>query len=480
MTVQNQSEEAAESTTARSEVTQLLSWPVMAFLIIACTGSIAQLSAASEYGLGAITIYLIPAILFMIPSALISAELATGWNGGVFAWVQEAFGDRLGFQAIWLQWIQSVALYPTLLAFAAASLAYAFGKPNLAENGAYTGIIILVIFWIATLVAFRGLNASARLSTVGLTLGTLIPGAALILLMFIWLGKGEPSAVPLQASDIIPTWNGISSLVLIIGTFIAFAGLEVNAVHIREMRNPGRNYPKGVALAVVIIFIMYVLGTISIAVAVPTSQLNLDAGAAQALVAYMTGLNAGLGGRVLSFLLAFGSLAAAATWVIGPSRGLLLVGRKGYLPQRLQATNQQDVQVPILVVQAIIVSVLAIAFVLIPSVSNAFWVLQTITVELYMLMYVLMFLSGWRLRSKRPDVPRAFRVPGMTLVAALGVFAAVSAIAIGFIPPSQLGSSVPPAAYALGILAGVLILAIPPQIIYHFRRPNWLPKQGEE
>ncbi|MCB0257698.1 MAG: amino acid:proton antiporter, partial [Anaerolineae bacterium] len=77
MTVQNQSEEAAESTTARSEVTQLLSWPVMAFLIIACTGSIAQLSAASEYGLGAITIYLIPAILFMIPSALISAELAT-------------------------------------------------------------------------------------------------------------------------------------------------------------------------------------------------------------------------------------------------------------------------------------------------------------------------------------------------------------------------------------------------------------------
>lgn len=65
----------------------------------------------------------------------------------------------------------------------------------------------------------------------------------------------------------------------------------------------------------------------------------------------MTGLNAGLGGRVLSFLLAFGSLAAAATWVIGPSRGLLLVGRKGYLPQRLQATNQQDVQVPILVVK---------------------------------------------------------------------------------------------------------------------------------
>ena len=447
----------------------------MAFLIIACTGSIAQLSAASEYGLGAIFIYLIPALLFMIPSALISAELATGWDGGVFVWVREAFGDRLGFQAIWLQWIQSVALYPSLLAFAAASLAYAFNQPSLAQNGLYTGAVILIIFWAATMVAFRGLNASARLSSIGLILGTLIPGASLILLMFIWLAKGESSAVPLQASDIVPTWNGISSLVLIIGTFIAFAGLEVNAVHIRRMRNPGRNYPKGVALAVVAIFTIYVLGTISIAVAVPTSQLDLDAGAAQAFVVYMTGLGAGFGGRVLSFLLAFGALAAAATWVIGPSRGLLLVGRKGYLPPKLQTVNSQNVQVPILLVQAVIVSILAIAFVLIPSVSSAFWVLQTITVELYMLMYVLMFLSGWRLRSKRPDVPRAFRVPGMTLVAALGVFAAVSAIAIGFIPPSQLGSSVPPAAYALGILAGVLILAIPPQIIYHFRQFKVMP-----
>ena len=462
-----------------SDLRQLLSWPVMAFLIIACTGSIAQLSAASEYGLGAITIYLIPALFFMVPSALISAELATGWEGGVFIWVREAFGDRLGFQAIWLQWIQSVALYPSLLAFAAASLAYAFGDPTLAQNGLYTGAIILVIFWTATLVAFRGLNASARLGSYGLVLGTLIPAAALIILMVIWLAQGKPAAVPLQVSDIVPPYNGISSLVLIIGTFIAFAGLEVNAVHIREMRDPGRSYPKGVALAVVIIFVMYVLGTISIAVAVPTKQLDLDAGAAQAFVTYMTGLGWGLGGRVLSFLLAFGALAAASTWVIGPSRGLLLVGRKGFLPQRLQAVNRNDVQVPILIIQAIIVTILSIAFVLIPSVSSAFWVLQTITVELYMLMYVLMFAAGWRLRRTRPDVPRSFRSPLLPLLAVLGILAALGAIAIGFVPPSQLSSDTSPLRYAGALLVGIVILAIPPQIIYAFRRPSWLPPKQE-
>lgn len=276
----------------------------MAFLIIACTGSIAQLSAASEYGLGAITIYLIPALFFMAPSALISAELATGWEGGVFTWVREAFGDRLGFQAIWLQWIQSVALYP--------SGGFCRGITRLCLWRPYPG---------AERAIYRRNHSRDLLDChpgrlpecqrpagiFGLVLGTLIPAAALIILMVIWLAQGKPAAVPLQVSDIVPPYNGISSLVLIIGTFIAFAGLEVNAVHIRERRrDPGRNYPKGVALAVVIIFVMYVLGTIPIAVAVPTKQLDLDAGAAQAFVTYMTGLGWGLGGRVLSFLLAFG------------------------------------------------------------------------------------------------------------------------------------------------------------------------------
>jgi amino acid transporter len=461
------------STNGKTTARELLSWPVMAFLIIACTGSIAQLSAASEYGLGAIFVYLLPALFFMIPSALISAELATAWDGGVFAWVNEAFGDRLGFQATWLQWIQSVALYPSLLAFAAASLAYALGQPSLADNGLYTGAIILIVFWVAKLVAFRGLNASTRLSSTGLALGTIIPAAALILLMFIWLGKGEQSAVPLQAADLIPTGGGLSSLVLIIGTFIAFAGLEVNAVHIREMKDPNRNYPKGVAVAVIIVFTMYVLGTISIAVSVPSSELDLQAGAAQAFVTYADGLGIRGGGQILSFLLAFGALAAAATWVIGPSRGLLLVGRKGYLPRSLQGVNKADVQVPILIVQAIIVSILAIAFVLIPSVASAFWVLQTITVELYMLMYILMFASGWKLRRSRPDVPRSFRSPALPLVAVVGIVAAASTIGIGFITPSQLGAEVSPLGYAAVILIGVLILALPPQIIYRLRRASW-------
>ncbi len=57
-----------------------ISWRTMAFMTIASTGSIAQLSASAEFGLGAVTLYLLPALLFLLPVALIAAELATGWG----------------------------------------------------------------------------------------------------------------------------------------------------------------------------------------------------------------------------------------------------------------------------------------------------------------------------------------------------------------------------------------------------------------
>ena len=457
---------------AAGSARRLLTWETFAFLTVASTGSIAQLPASAEYGLGAITLYLIPAALFLIPVGLIAAELAMAWGGGVFGWVSEGLGKRAGFQAIWLQWIQSVALYPSLLSFAAASLAYAIRRPDLASNGIYTGVVVLVIFWTATLVALRGLGIMARLSSIGVVVGTLLPAAALIGLMVFWLVAGKGSQAPLKATDIVPPFHGLGSIVLIVSNFTAFAGLEVNAVHIRDMRKPVHNYMKSLSVAIVLILLMYIPGTISIAVAVPTASLNLNAGAAQAFAAYTQGFGMSWLGAVLSAVLVFGALAASLSWVAGPSRGLLLVGQQGFLPKTLQRQNGAGVQAPILIVQGLIVTALSVLFVVVPRVSDAFWILQAMTAILYMLMYILMFFAAWRLRQTQPHVVRPFKVPALALIAAIGALAAAAAIGIGLIPPSQLneGSHL---LYALGLIAGVLILAVPPQIIYQLRRPSW-------
>lgn len=449
-------------------------WPALAMMIIANTGSVAQLSDSAEFGLGAVTVYLIPALLFMVPVALVSAELATTWEGGIFAWVRAAFGDRAGFQGTWLQWIQSVALYPSLLSFAAASLATAFGHPGLASNGLYVGIVVLIIFWAATWIVSRGMSATARFGSIGLIVGTIIPIVALAVFMFVWLGGSHQSDVPLGAGDVVPPVDGITGLALVVGTFVAFAGLEVNAVHIRHLKGRPRTYFAALPIAVLTIFLMYCVGSIAISVVVPTSTLDLDAGAAQAFDAYASGFGIPGVGNLLSGALAVGALAASIVWVAGPSRSLFLVGRAGYLPPLLQRHNRAGVQTPILVVQGAIVTVLALVFVVAPDTSAAFVVLQDMTVVLYMSMYILMFATAVRLRRSEPDRKRPFRVPALGLVAGTGMLAAVSAIVLGLTPPSQL-VSMPVFGYAAIVLIGVLILAVPPQLIYRWRRPSWRP-----
>jgi len=450
-----------------------LGWVTMGFMAMAATGSIAQLSASAEYGLGAVTLYLIPAICFLLPVAVVASELGTTWDGGVFVWVREGLGERSGFQAIWLVFVESIALYPSLLSFAAASLAYAIGKPGLASNGLYTGAVILIVFWGATLIAMRGMSATARIGRSGLIAGTIIPAVSLMLLAAIWLLRDHPSSTPLAFHDVVPPFTGIASIVLIVSNFIAFAGLEINAVHVREMKQP-RRFPRSLLMAAPLIVTMYILGSIAIAIAVPSHALDLNAGAAQAFTIMGDGLHVPWLGQVLSGLLVFGALAAAIAWVAGPSRGLFIVGRQGMLPPVFQKQNAAGAQTPIFVLQGCVVTALALAFVLLPSVASAFWMLQAMTIILYLSMYLLMFLAAFRLRKRRPTVIRGFRAPALLFFVVLGMLASVAAMAIAFVPPTQLGTTTPAAQYAATLLVGVLVMALPAQFIYRFRKKSWV------
>ena len=310
-------------------------------MMVASVGSIAQLSDSATFGLGAITVYLIPALLFLLPVGLVSAELATSHEGGIFVWVREAFGDRTGFQATWLVFMNSVTLYPSLLSFGAAALATAFGRPDLAGNGAYMGAVVLVGFWVATCVVSRGMKTTAGLSNIGVGLGTIVPALALIFFMFAWLIDNKPSATPLHLSDVTPPFNGLSSIALVVGTFVAFAGLEVNAVHIKHLKGRPRSYFKAVLSAAALVFVMYMLGSIAISVAVPDATLELTSGASQAFAVYADGFGIPGLSNVLSGLLVLGAVAASIAWIAGPSRSMWLVGRAGYLPQRFPEGQQE-------------------------------------------------------------------------------------------------------------------------------------------
>ncbi|MDX2381380.1 MAG: amino acid permease [Acidimicrobiia bacterium] len=456
----------------RGPSTAMLAWPAMAMLMVASVGSIAQLSDSASFGLGAVTVYLLPALLFLLPVGLVSAELATSHPGGIFVWVREAFGDRTGFQATWFVFMNSVTLYPSLLSFGAASLATALGRPDLASNGIYMGLVVLVVFWLATWIVSRGMKASTGISNVGLLAGTVTPAIFLIFFMCAWLIDSKPSQIEFAADDLAPPFDGLSSIALVVGTFVAFAGLEVNAVHIGKLKGPPKNYLRAVVSAAAVVFTMYLLGSLAISVAVPDSSLELTSGASQAFTVYADGFGVPGLSYVLSGLLVVGALAASIAWIGGPSRSMWLVGRAGYLPPSLQRTNRNDVQISLLLLQGAIVTVLALVFVVAPNTSAAFALLQDVSIILYMLMYVLMFAAAIRLRRTQPGIDRPIRIRGLVPMAVVGALAAMSAIVLGLTPPSGYASLSAPV-YASIVAVGVIVLALPPQFIYRLRRPSW-------
>ena len=463
---------ASESSPSSGGQQSLLGWPALAMLMVAGVGSIAQLSDSASFGLGAVTVYLIPALLFLLPVGLVSAELATSRPGGIFVWVRDAFGDRIGFQATWFVFMNSVTLYPSLLSFGAASLAHAFGRPDLASNGVYMGAVVLVVFWLATYIVSRGMNATTGISNIGLIAGTIIPVLFLIFFMCAWLIDSKPSQIPFAVGDLAPPFDGLSSIALVVGTFVAFAGLEVNAVHISRLKGPPRNYVKAVAVAAVLVFTMYLLGSLAISVAVPDASLELTSGASQAFEVYADGFGVPGLSKVLSGLLVVGALAASIAWIAGPSRSMWLVGKAGYLPRSLQRTNKNDVQMSLLLFQGAIVTLLALVFVVSPNTSSAFAILQDISIILYMLMYIVMFAAAIRLRRIDKGIDRPIRIPGLPVVAIVGGSAAVAAIVLGITPPSGYAST-SFLMYATIVISGVIVLGLPPQIIYRLRRASW-------
>ena len=422
--------------------------------------------------------------LFLIPAALVGAELGSAFasrGGGVYSWVKEAFNPHMGFTAIFLQWIQNVVWYPTVLGFAAASIAYMIGMPALAQNGVFVGLFSIVMYWAATWVTLRGTATASGLTSKGFLIGTVLPGVVIVAMALAWIAGGNEIAfehIPASVSQVVsadatqhahprlfPHITGMSDIAFLAGILLLFAGVEVHAVHAPELKEPQKQFPKAMFLAALISFGLFTLGSLAVAVITPYDQINLQSGLFTTFDIVFKHYRVGWLTNVMSLLIAFGVLAGVMSWISGPSRGLLWTAKEGQLPEFMKKTNKNGVQVNILVIQGCIVSVLSSLYIVMKDVSVAFFLLSALTIGLYLIMYMMMYAAGIRLRYTQPDLPRSYRVPGgnagMWCIGGGGFLAVLFAFTVTFFPPSQLpvGS---PALYAGLVVAGtVVFLAIP-------------------
>ncbi|MEV0273442.1 APC family permease [Hamadaea sp. NPDC050747] len=464
----------------RAPAKAYITWVALALMT---TSSVASLRAAptmAMYGLACVFLYLLPAVVFLLPTSLVSAELASGWTGGVYNWVSQGLSKPLGFLAVWCQFAMTIFYYPSLLGYVASTLAYVF-NPALASNGLWTAAVIMVCYWSGVWISSRGTKGVAGLASAGLTIGTLIPGAILLTLCAIFLGQGNESAAPMDAAHLLPAWTGLASLVLIVNNFLSYSGMEMNAVHVSSLKNPGREFPRAMFMAMGLVLAIFILPALAISWVVPAEQLSLTAGVMQAFDAVFAHFGAQWMTPVIGIMLVTASLGGMLTWLAGPSKGLLMISRQeGYLPPFLQRLNKFGVQQNILVTQGVITTVIALLYAFIPDVSSAYWIFSVITTQVYLIMYLLMFLAAIRLRRTQPDHPRGYRAPMLVGLCGVGFAASLAALLVGFIPPSQFESG-NSGVYLLIVGGGALGLGLlVPYLFYKLRKPSWKTAEAEE
>jgi len=254
----------------------------LALVLISAMDSIRNLPTTATFGWSAIFFYGAAVLCYLIPVALCSAELATTVGGGIYRWVREAFGSRWGFLAVWCDWSENIVWFPTVLVFLATTLAYVI-NPDLSQNKAFLVPVMLVIFWSVTAASLFGSLKSARWTGIGVIIGTAVPTAAIIGLGLWWVGSGRHSEIPFHASAIIPPWHGLSSLVYAAGIIVAFAGMEIGGFYSHVTKNVKRTYPGSVAVAAITVAGLSILGSVAIAMVVPSGQIQLAGGIMQAV-----------------------------------------------------------------------------------------------------------------------------------------------------------------------------------------------------
>lgn len=450
--------------------------------------SLRGLPAEAEYGMTSIFYYVFAAIMFLIPVSLVAAELASTYpqKGGVFRWVGEAFGPKWAFLAMFLLWAEVTIWFPTALTFGAVSLAYI--NPHLKEASSLAGnklfvlFIVLGIYWLATYLSTKGTKTFAKVAKWGGIIGTIIPAIILIVLGFAYVWSGQTPEIQITTKDIFPDFTNFNNFVLAASIFLFYAGMEMNAIHVTEMDNPKKNYPLAIFIAAAVTVVIFILGTLAIAFVVPKSDINLT----QSLLYTFYDMFRWAGfpalAPVVATALAIGVLAGIVTWVSGPSNGMLIIGKAGYLPRWWSHTNKNGIATHLLLVQGIIVTFLSIIFVVLPSVQSAYQILSQLTTILYLLMYLLMFAAGIYLRYSQPNRPRPYKIPfgdtGMWIVGGLGLIGSLIAFVFSFIPPDQINVGNPMVYVGILVVLMLIFCAIP-FLVFAKKKEHWKEENSD-
>ncbi len=362
--------------------------------------------------------------------------------------------------------------YPTVLAFVAVSLAFGF-DPALQNDRLFVVGVMIAAFWTITLIGLRGPAAAATFTSFGTLFGSIVPAVVLILAGVAWIAAGKHVALPpFTFARLLPTWDP-GRLPFVSSLLLAFTGLEVSGYYALAVRDPQRDYPKAMLLALMAIAGLSIFATLAIALTVPADKISLSGGVVQTFGVIFGALGIGWATPVLALLTALGALALMCAWLVGPLLSLSAVARHGLLPPVFEALSARRVPAAIMLWQGGVVTIVAAAFALVPEVNQAYWILTATVTALLAFYYLPIFAAVIRLRYTQPDAVRPFRIPGgkpgVWIVGGTGFAATAFAVLVALERPANV-TFVSDAVYVGGLIALALVWMVPWAVFLALRR----------
>jgi glutamate:GABA antiporter len=420
-------------------------WDVLLFNIATVLGP-RWIAAAGHNGTSSISLWVIAAVFFFVPGALVINELSSRFpeEGGLYAWSKEAFGDFHGFVAGWTYWIYTVFYFPGLLMASASMAAYIIGGrgAQLAQDRTFLLSVSLGLLLVAVILNIIGLNIGKWLQNAG-GVGTYVPLLILALVAIIVVFK-RGSATHFTVQNMLPAWNW-NTVNFWSQIAFAFTGLELVSAMSEEVRDPRRTLPRAVFGAGALIALMYIGGTFAILALLPAASIDPQSGVFSAITAGSMVLKIGLLGVLAAMLVTVGNAGGVGSTVAGIARVPFVVGIDRYLPAAFGKIHPKwkTPYISILVQAVLSGTILVLSQIQSKSILVGYQLVVSAAIILYFIPFLYMFAAVIRLstRKDRRENSHAVLVPGgvvgVWICGALGFLVVLIGIILSFFPPGE-------------------------------------------
>jgi glutamate:GABA antiporter len=419
-------------------------WDVLLFNIATVLGP-RWIASAAHNGTSSVTLWILAAVFFFVPTALVIVELSTRFpeEGGLYAWSKTAFGEFHGFVAGWTYWVYTLFYFPALLFASASMAAYigGIGYAPLAQNRTFLLIGSFILLFVAVFMNIIGLRIGKWLQNVG-GVSTFLPLTILIFVAaFVW--HRQRSVTHFTWSNIRPHWDW-ATVNFWPQIAFAFSGMELVSSMSEEVREPRKTFPRAILGSGIVIAVLYIAGTVAVLSLMSSVDVDPKSGVFQALTIASGTLKIGALGMIAAMLVTVGNAGGVGSTVAGIARVPFVIGLDRYLPRAFGKIHPkwQTPYVSILV-QAIISGLILLLSQINESTVGAYEKLVSVTNILYFIPFLYMYAAAIKLAylPDRETLPGTVLIPGgrlgVWIAGGLGFVIALAGISLSFVPPGD-------------------------------------------